>query len=79
MMNELISQNHTGLCVEYKSAEIAAAIKKLLRLPPAELKAMGQNSRRLIEEKYNWERLEPLLLQSISTLITPISENAGQQ
>ncbi len=76
MMNELISQNHTGLCVEYKSTEIAAAIKKLLRLPPAELKAMGQNSRRLIEEKYNWERLEPLLLDRISTLI---SENPDPQ
>ncbi|MBM4404007.1 MAG: hypothetical protein FJ042_06475, partial [Candidatus Cloacimonetes bacterium] len=71
--------NKTGICVEYKSTEIAAAIKKLLRLPPAALKSMGQNSKRLVEEKYNWEMLEPLLLESISSLIPPPPDPSGDQ
>jgi len=76
MMDEMIAQNHTGLCVEYKSTEIAFAIKKLLRLPPAELKAMGQRSRQLVDSKYNWEGLEPLLLDRIAKLVTAATDTS---
>ena len=55
LWRQIVEGNSCGLCVDpLKPEEIAQAIEYLLA-HPAEAYRMGQNGRRVIEEKYNWE------------------------
>jgi glycosyltransferase involved in cell wall biosynthesis len=59
---EIVEKNNCGICVDpYNPKQIAEAIDFLARNPD-KTKKMGQNGRRLVIEKYNWEIEEKKLL-----------------
>lgn len=62
LWKEVIEANNCGICVNPNDInEIANAIKYLINNPEI-AKQMGQNGRRIIEEKYNWLEEEKKLL-----------------
>ena len=68
MMNALIKANHLGVCTEYNAEKLAAGIGTLLDLSEADYGKMSAACSLIIEEKYNWEAMEPELLQIIGAL-----------
>lgn len=69
LMNELVEKNRLGICCEYHSAAIAKAVGDILRLKKADYAEMSKRAEELIETKYNWEAVEPLLFGIIKRLI----------
>lgn len=62
LWKNIIEKNNCGLCVNpLNPAEITNAIKHLLN-NPEEAKIMGENGKRLVQEKYNWGNEEVKLL-----------------
>lgn len=56
LWREIVEGNRCGICVDpLNPLEIAEAIEYLLS-HPEEAKRMGENGRRAVEEKYNWEK-----------------------
>jgi len=52
---KIVEENKCGICVDpLKPKEIAGAVERLIR-HPEEMKRMGENSRKLVMEKYNWQ------------------------
>jgi glycosyltransferase involved in cell wall biosynthesis len=68
LMYNLIEKNQLGYCCEYHSASIADAISRILRLDEEKYQTMSKHCIALIENKYNWESLEPELLDLIQHL-----------
>ncbi len=68
LMRNLVEQNGAGLCSEYQSDSIAQAVAGILGLKKPEYEAMSRRAARLIEERYNWEALEPRLLDLVQKL-----------
>lgn len=68
LMNALIKANNLGLCVDYESGSLANAIVEMLSKPSAELQEQSQRCIAIIEERYNWEALEPSLWQAMKSL-----------
>jgi glycosyltransferase involved in cell wall biosynthesis len=63
LWRELIEKNKCGICVNPKDPKaIAEAINFLLE-NPEESQRMGENGRRAVEEKYNWETESNKLIQ----------------
>jgi glycosyltransferase involved in cell wall biosynthesis len=61
LWNEIVEGNQAGITIDPTSPEqIAAAMDRLLAQPELR-KTMGENARRMVREKYNWE-LESLKL-----------------
>ena len=55
LWKQIIEVNHTGLCVDPEDPKaIAEAIQYILD-HPEEAKKMGENGRRVVVEKYNWD------------------------
>jgi glycosyltransferase involved in cell wall biosynthesis len=62
LWKEIIEKNQCGLCVNPESSvEIASAIKFIVD-NPQRAEQMGQNGRRVVEQKYNWENESRRLL-----------------
>ena len=62
LWKEIIESNNCGICVDpLKPEEIGKAIQWLVD-HPEEAKQMGENGRRAVEEKYNWEKESEKLL-----------------
>jgi hypothetical protein len=56
LWREIIEKNNCGICVDpLNIEEIADAVKWIID-HPEEAKRMGENGRRAVEEKYNWEK-----------------------
>ncbi|OQY04745.1 MAG: glycosyl transferase [Bacteroidetes bacterium 4572_117] len=70
LWKEIIEKNNYGICVDPTNPkEIANAINKLLK--DDELaEEMGENGRKIIEEKYNWENEGKKLINLYSKLFT---------
>ncbi len=68
LMNAIIKSNHVGICTEYDANALATAIAKLLLLPENEFREMSERCISIVEEKYNWEALEPSLIKAITGL-----------
>lgn len=63
LLISIIENSRCGICVDpLNPVEIANAIKKIIE-DPNEAKQMGENGRRAIEEKYNWEMEEGKILK----------------
>jgi glycosyltransferase involved in cell wall biosynthesis len=63
LYREVVEPNHCGLTVDStRSEEIARAMEYLIE-HPQEAKQMGENGRRAVLEKYNWEKESQRLLQ----------------
>ena len=64
----VVREADCGVLVDVSRPEaIAGAVKRLLR-DPQEAARLGRNGRRLVEEKYNWQRDEKALLEAFSAL-----------
>jgi glycosyltransferase involved in cell wall biosynthesis len=62
LWKEIVEVNNCGLCVDpLNPKEIAQAIEYLLA-HPEEARRMGENGRRAVLEKYNWEKERAKLL-----------------
>jgi glycosyltransferase involved in cell wall biosynthesis len=69
LWKEIVEGNNCGLCVNpMNPKEIARAIEQLL-MHPEESRRMGENGRRAVEEKYNWEREEKKLVKLYEELL----------
>jgi len=68
-LKEIIERNNCGICVDPTNPkEIAKAINYLID-HPEEAKKMGQNGRKAVELKYNWEIEAKKLLEVYNILI----------
>jgi len=75
LWKEIIEGNKCGLTVNPKKPEeIAKAIEYLIA-HPAETKEMGENGRKAVSEKYNWENESKKLLDIYQQLTT---DNSNQ-
>lgn len=68
LMRDLVEKNRLGVCCEYQSAAIAKAIAAILGLSEQDYQAMSQRASDLIEYQYNWEAIEPRLLNLVQKL-----------
>lgn len=69
LMRDLVEGNGIGLCCEYHSTAIAKTAGEILRLPADEYRAISRRAMKLIDERYNWEAVEPSLLQVVRDLL----------
>lgn len=69
LLKEIIEGNNCGICVNpLDPKEIAKAIEYLIE-HPEEAKKMGENGKRAVLEKYNWERESKKLLKVYEQLL----------
>jgi len=70
LWREIVEGNRCGICVDpLNPKEIAGAIEYLIT-HPEEARQMGENGRRAVEEKYNWEKEAIKLLQLYKELLS---------
>ncbi len=62
LMRDLIEANGLGACSEYHSESIAKAVAGILRLKKSEYRLLSKRCGDLIDQKFNWEAIEPRLL-----------------
>ncbi len=69
LWKEIIERNNCGICVDPQSPEeIAKAVEYLINNPEI-AKQMGENGRKVVEEKYNWQNEEKKLLKIYGDLL----------
>ena len=69
LWREIVEGNRCGICVDpLNPKEIAGAIEYLIT-HPEETRRMGENGRRAVEEKYNWENEGKKLLKLYEDLL----------
>ncbi|MCR4420959.1 MAG: glycosyltransferase family 4 protein [Exilispira sp.] len=69
LWKEIVEGNNCGICVDPTNInEIAKAIEYLIT-NPEEAKKMGENGRKAVLEKYNWEKEEEKLINVYKTLM----------
>lgn len=69
LWREIVEGNRCGICVDpLDPKEIAQAIEYLLT-HPEEARRMGENGRRAVLEKYNWEREAEKLLKLYAEIV----------
>ncbi len=56
LWKEIVEGNNCGLCADPLDPQAIAAAIEYLIAHPDEARQMGENGRRAVEEKYNWER-----------------------
>lgn len=71
LMRKLVEKNGLGACCEYQSDSIAKAVASILRLKKSEYRLMSQRCSDLIEDKYNWDTIEPKLLALVGKISQP--------
>ncbi len=68
-VSKIVRESDCGLCIDVtKPEEIAKAIVYLLR-NPEEANRLGKNGRKAVEIRYNWQKEEQILLDSVKKLI----------
>ena len=73
LWKEIVEGNNCGICVDPQSPEeIAKAIEYLINRPEI-AKQMGENGRKVVEEKYNWENERKRLLEVYSILVNKLN------
>lgn len=70
LMKNLIEKNGLGYCSSYQSADIAGSIAKILELGPDDYRELSERCEAMAEERFNWEALEPKLLDAVKSLFT---------
>jgi glycosyltransferase involved in cell wall biosynthesis len=69
-VGRIVREADCGILVDVTRPEaIASAIRRLLA-DPQEAARLGRNGRRLVEEKYNWQHEEKVLLDAFAALET---------
>ncbi len=67
-VGRIVKEADCGILVDVTRPELIAKAVSLLLKNPEEAARLGQNGRRLIEEKYNWQREEAVLLEAFARL-----------
>ena len=67
-VGRIVREADCGMLVDVTRPEAIAAARAGLLKDPEEAARLGGNGRRLIEEKYNWQREEKVLLDAFATL-----------
>lgn len=63
LWKEIVEGNECGICVDPLNPEAIAQAIEYLITHPKEAQRMGQNGRRTVEEKYNWNKESEKLLK----------------
>ncbi len=72
LYKEIVEENKCGICVDPTNPQrIAEAIEYLIE-HPNEAKKMGDNGKKAVLEKYNWERESGKLLEIYSSLLNNV-------
>lgn len=66
-IDKLVERYDLGLTISYDATEFYKALEVLLK-NPTQCQKMGENGRKLYEEKYNWGEMEKILLQAYAEL-----------
>jgi glycosyltransferase involved in cell wall biosynthesis len=75
LYREIVEPNHCGLIVDPSSPqEIARAMEYLIE-HPQEARQMGENGRRAVRDRYNWEKESEKLLQIYATVLNREGED----
>jgi glycosyltransferase involved in cell wall biosynthesis len=70
LWKEIVEGNECGLCVDPLDPQAIAAAIEYLIAHPDKARRMGENGRRAVEEKYNWERESEKLLALYDKLLS---------
>ncbi|NET57865.1 MAG: glycosyltransferase family 4 protein [Symploca sp. SIO2E6] len=70
LWQNIIEGNHCGLCVDPLNPQAIAQAIQWIFDHPREAEQMGQNGRKAVEEKYNWETEAKKLLALYQELLT---------
>ncbi len=63
LWRSIIEDNNCGICVNPDKPEEIAAAMKYLQQHPDKAKLMGENGKRVVQEKYNWQVEEKKLFE----------------
>ena len=66
----IVEGNNCGICVDPKDPSQIAEAMIYLRDNPQVAKAMGENGRKAVLEKYNWKNEEKKLIDLYNTLLS---------
>ena len=70
LWREIIEGNKCGICVNPEDPKAIANAINYIFNNPTEAKRMGENGRKAIEQKYNWEIEEQKLIQLYNSILT---------
>lgn len=69
LWKEIIEDNECGICVDGSKPEAIAKAISYLKENPQEIKRMGENGKRMVKEKYNWDIEKQKLVQVYTDLV----------
>lgn len=75
LWREIIDSNKCGLCVNPKDLKDIATAIEFLKSNPEEVKKMGENGRKALVEKYNWENEAQKLITLYKEIEQKISKD----
>ncbi|MCW3129554.1 MAG: glycosyltransferase family 4 protein [Methanophagales archaeon] len=77
-ISKIVKEADCGILVDPTDAEDVADAVVYLVEHPEEAKRMGENGRRAVEERYNWDKMEEKLLKLYGTMINE-SDNKSKR
>jgi glycosyltransferase involved in cell wall biosynthesis len=72
LWREIVEGNKCGICVNPQDSQAIATALQWILEHPVEAKEMGENGRKAIEKKYNWEQESKALINLYSQLASEI-------
>ena len=70
LWKNIIEGNNCGICVDPTNPSQIAVAMNFLKENPEEAKIMGDNGRKAVLEKYNWENEEKKLIELYNTILS---------
>lgn len=70
LWREIIVDTNSGICVDPKDPKDIAKAIQYLKDHPEEARQMGENGRKMVEQKFNWRAEEEKLFNLYSTIIS---------
>jgi len=70
LWKNIIEGNNCGICVDPKNSSQIAEAMTFLKENPEEAKIMGDNGRKAVLEKFNWENEEKKLIELYNTILS---------
>jgi poly(glycerol-phosphate) alpha-glucosyltransferase len=63
----LLDRYEAGLVVAPRAADIGEGFARLARIPESDLRRMGRNARRMVEEEFRWEKTAAIIQEGYET------------
>ena len=70
LWKNIIEGNNCGICVDPTNPSQIAVAMNFLKENPEEAKIMGDNGRKAVLEKFNWENEEKKLIELYNTILS---------